>query len=146
MPVFIYIGGGILFFFILIVIVKILAKKRTAQVLKKFKDKNIVRISSSANFFGLQSKGSGQVRGNGILVLTKNKIYFEMWLPKKVIDIPISKIVKVDTVKSHLKKTKFKPLLKITFTHEDGNKDSAAWLVNNTQEWRDGIKKLAGKL
>ncbi|MGM0440915.1 MAG: hypothetical protein ACQEQC_00620 [Elusimicrobiota bacterium] len=123
-----------------------MAKKRTAQVLKKFKDKNIVGISSSANFFGLKSRGAGQVRGNGILILTKNKIYFEMWMPKKVIDIPISRIVQVDTVRSHLKKTKFKPLLKITFTDADGMRDSAAWLVNNTQEWLDGIKKLSGKL
>jgi hypothetical protein len=121
-----------------------LFKKRIQEIMDKFNEKEILGAFGSANFFGLESKGVRQVRGNGVLVLTREKLYYEMWVkPKTIIEIPIQSITGIDTVKSHLYKTKSKKLLKVIFTNDQGESDSVAWLVRNLDEWRDSLEKLA---
>ena len=56
---------------------------RINEVMEKFKDETVLGAFGSANFFGQESLGLGQVRGNGVLVLTEKELYFEMWSPKK---------------------------------------------------------------
>ncbi len=65
-----------------------------------------------------------------------------MWVPKRELHIPISCISEVETPKSHLKKTKFIPLLKVKFKNDSGQADSAAWLVKNLSRWKEAIEKL----
>lgn len=91
---------------------------RAKEVLDKFKDKKLLGVSSNANFFGQESKGLAQIRGNGVLLLTENELYFEMWVPKRELNIPLAHILKVETAKSHLKKTKLTPLLKVIFKND----------------------------
>ena len=120
-----------------------LFKNRIKEILAKFQESEIVKVSESANYFGLESKGVKQIRGNGVLILTKKKLYFEMWVrPKTVIEIPINSIQKIESVKSHLKKSRFKKLLKVIFTNERGNVDSVAWLVRDLDEWIRFLEKL----
>ncbi len=101
-------------------------RRQAEEVLNRFQDRKIYRSSSGANFFGLESLGQRQFRGNGILVLTEKELYFEMLLPKKEINIPLRNIVKIETPKSHLHKTKFKPLLKVIFKNDIGEIGSVA--------------------
>ena len=122
-----------------------LFKKRQEEILKKFEGQKVLGAFGSANFFGLESKGVKQIRGNGFLVLTENKLYFEMWVkPRTIIEIPIKSIKKIETVKSHLYKSRFNPLLKVIFTNDIGEIDSVAWMVgkNRLEEWRDALEKL----
>ncbi len=127
------------------VILKKLETERVKEVLNKFKEKKIIAISSNANFFGLQSLGLIQVRGNGVLILTNEELYYEMWATKKEISIPVFSIIKIETPMFHLAKTKAMPLLKITFQNKKGELDSIAWLVNNLEEWKNKIEELKGK-
>lgn len=110
-------------------------KKRIKEILAKFEGQEIRKKAHSANFFGQESKGRGQWRGNGVLILTTEELFFEMWLPKRILRIPLSSIQKIETVKAHLGKTRFKPLLKVVFTNEAGEQDSGAWLVRDLQDW-----------
>ncbi|TFF93502.1 MAG: hypothetical protein EU544_05790 [Promethearchaeota archaeon] len=120
-----------------------LFKKRRKEILEKFNEAEIVQVTENANFFGVESKGGKQVRGNGVLTLTKGELYFEMWVPKKILSVPLNSIKKVTTTRHHLKKVKFVDLLKIEFVNEEGNDDSVAWWVKEVQEW---ITKLEGLL
>ena len=72
-----------------------------------------------ANYFGQESLGTWKVRGNGVLLLTKSQLYFEMWKPKKQISISVNKISHIENSKSHLHRTVFRPLLKVIFTNEN---------------------------
>lgn len=118
-------------------------KKRIKEILAKFQENEIVKVSESANYFGLESKGVKQIRGNGVLILTKEKLYFEMWVrPKTIIEIPNNSIQKIESVKSHLKKSRFQKLLKVIFTTERGNVDSVAWLVRDLDEWMRFLEKM----
>ncbi|MFC1646433.1 hypothetical protein ACFL2Y_04575 [Candidatus Omnitrophota bacterium] len=116
--------------------------KRAEEVLDKYKDKKILRVSSNANYFGQESKGVTQIRGNGVLLLTQEELCFEMWAPKRELRIPVSSISGVESTQSHLSKSILTPLLKVVFKNESGQTDSAAWLVNNLDNWKESIEKL----
>lgn len=92
-----------------------------------------------ANFFGQESLGMAQVRGNGILCITQDKIYFRMLMPSRVFRFPTNGIENIETVKSFLGKTKFVPLMKVTFTNEQGESDSAAFLVRNMSAAQEAL-------
>ncbi|MCM8814327.1 MAG: hypothetical protein NC924_10435 [Candidatus Omnitrophica bacterium] len=122
----------------------VLRKKRGGTILAQFADKTVVRSCSSANFFGQQSRGCMQVRGNGELVLTADELFYEMWIPKKQLRIPRSSITNVSKVYAHLMKSCGFPLLKVEFTNADGQADAAAWLVRDLPAWMDDLKPAAG--
>ncbi|MHA1121367.1 MAG: hypothetical protein ACTSPC_00965 [Candidatus Heimdallarchaeota archaeon] len=112
---------------------------RSKSILKKFGDKDIIRVFVGANFFGQESLKLRQVRGNGVLVLTSKELYFEMWIPKRVFRIPLYSIIDFEETKWHLRKTKNRPLLKIIFTNQKGETDSAAWIVRDLDLWVNDI-------
>jgi hypothetical protein len=97
-----------------------------------------------ANFFGLRSAGMKQVRGNGILLLTADRLYFRMLLPRRELTIPLGSVTSAGTVGSFLGRTRGRDLLEVIFTDSGGSEDSAAWLVGDLQEWVQSIKRSAG--
>ena len=120
----------------------LIIKNRTNAALNLVKRHKIFLTDKYANFFGQNSKGMGQNRGNGILIFTDKGIFFEMWFPKKSMHIPLASIIKADKVTTFLGKTKSKPLLKIQFYNDKGMMDSAAWLVKDPDKWVFRINKV----
>ncbi|NHJ38853.1 MAG: hypothetical protein FK731_02390 [Asgard group archaeon] len=117
--------------------------KRSKKILEKFKNQEIIRFFAGANFFGQESSGVWQIRGNGVLILTKEELYFELWMPRnRICRIPIRNIVKVETTKWHIRKTKNRLLLKVVFINNKNKTDSAAWLVRDLELWIDIIEKI----
>ena len=122
--------------------VKKLFQKRISEILDKFKDKDIIISQSNANFFGQQSRKSTQIRGNGVLILTAEDLYFEMWRPKRILQIPISSVLKIEITKSFLHKSVFRKLLKVVFTNQEGGEDAAAWWVTSLDKWIEELEKV----
>ena len=122
--------------------VKKLFQKRISEILDKFKDKLIILSSNNSNFFGQQSRKYTQVRGNGVLILTAEDLYFEMWRPKKILQIPISSVLKIEITKSFLHKSVFRKLLKVGFTNKEGEEDAAAWWVTSLVKWIEELEKV----
>ena len=83
----------------------------------------------NASFFGQESLGVTQGRGNGTLVITDLELVFIRWWPRKEFVIPLKAITGLDTPSSFLGKTRFTPLLKVSFTNDSGLPDSMAWHV-----------------
>jgi hypothetical protein len=98
-------------------------------------------MKGNANFFGTESRGVMQIRGNGILLLTDTDLVFGMFRPSREFLIPLANIVKIELVDSHLTKTVFQPLLKVYFTNDEGDADSVAWWVANPTEWKNLLEK-----
>lgn len=121
--------------------VKKLFQKRIDEIMDKFQGKDIIISLNSANFFGQQSR-TLQMRGNGVLVLTQKELYFEMWHPKKVLQISTSTISNVEITKSFLHKSVFRKLLKVIFQNENGEEDAAAWWVTSLDKWIDKLEKI----
>jgi hypothetical protein len=88
-----------------------------------------------ANSLGVESAGPWQVRGNGSLVLTEDELLFAQWVPKRLLRIPRHSIVEASKANSHLGKWIGRPLLKITWTRDDGEEDSIALWVKDLDRW-----------
>jgi len=123
-------------------LVKKLFQKRISEIMDEFKDKNIILSTNDANFFGQQSRKSTQVRGNGVLILTAEELYFEMWRPKKILQIPINSVLKIEITKSFMHKSVFRKLLKVVFTNQEGEEDAAAWWVTSLEKWIEELESV----
>jgi hypothetical protein len=117
-------------------------KKRIQEIEERFQGNDIIISSDQANFFGQLSKGHRQIRGMGVLILLKEKLYFEMWQPKKNLEIKTSDIKSIENPQSFLSKSKFRDLLRINFINEIKENDAAAWLISDLDSWNQEIKKL----
>lgn len=116
--------------------------QRTEAVRERFPTANL--IISNASFYGQESKGVAQMRGNGILVLTGSELYFEMLVPQREFRIPLASIQALETPSSYLGKTNFRPLLKVVFRNESGQTDSMGWLVPDVQGLKAAIESARG--
>lgn len=117
-------------------------KKRIKELHDKYKDKDLLIFDNRSNFFGQESLGLGKIRGNGVLLLTKEELYFGMWKPKKEVIIPVKSIIEISNPKSHMHRSIFKPLLKVIFKNETGETDSVAWFVRYLDQWNNIINDL----
>ena len=120
--------------------------KRKKVIFEKMKDKNIIIGPVSANRFGQESKGRGQVRGLGLLYLTEKEIYFGMYVPKKDFHILLDLVHAISTPKWHLDKTKSRRLLKVEFINNEGEVDSIAWQVKELDLWVSTIENQMKKI
>lgn len=101
-------------------------------------------VVPDAVFFGQQSKGSMQLRGNGTLLLTDRELYFRKWLPVTEYAIPLSQIESIETPKIYLGKTYGRPLLKINYRGADGQPDSMGWYVSDIESVRRQLDAVRG--
>ena len=116
-------------------------KRRLAmEVEKQFAREDMVLGALDANLIGQKSRGIGQVRGNGALVLTQDELWFLMAVPRREIVIPVSTIKNVGTVSSYMGKAVFRPLLLVEF-ESSGGEDSIAVFVRDLEAWQEAIGK-----
>lgn len=122
--------------------IKKLFRKRIHEIMARFDNSDIILTSKTANFFGQRSKGIRQIRGNGVLILMNSLLFFEMWHPKKTLEIPLNLIRQIEVTKSFLGKSRFRDLLKMTFINLEGERDEAAWLVDDLENWVTTFRSL----
>ena len=84
---------------------------------------------------GLQSRGKGQVRGNGWLVLTDDELRFKQWVPAREDRIPLSAVTAVETPRVWLGKTVGRKLLCVRWRTPEGTDDAMAWEVRDLDAW-----------
>jgi hypothetical protein len=92
-------------------------------------------VDRTASFFGQQSRGATQMRGNGTLILTDSDLIFEMWVPNREFRIPLRSIQSLENPASFLGKSRFAPLLKVVYTNDQGTTDAMAWQVSDLSGW-----------
>jgi len=142
--VLVIVGGVLaavgLMIFLLMRKLRTLADAAEAELRADLEAADVLLSERSANSFGVQSQGVTQVRGNGVLLLTPRELRFRMWAPARRQDIPLNRIVGTEVARSHLGKTKGRPLLKVRFTNGQGADDSVAFLVGRgPKAWIEAI-------
>lgn len=110
-----------------------------AEVAARLGAEGIVIADESANFFGVESRGAAQLRGNGHLAASPDRILFVMWLPRRELTIPRDRITAVERTRSHLGKSVGRELLRVRFTNDEGRPDSVAWLVRDLAAWESAL-------
>lgn len=135
---FAVIGGGIFIW------LKILFKTRREEVEALFVGKEILMQHNFAHFYGLESIGHVQNRGNGVLVLTKDQLYFLKAMPRRELVIPVNAITAVKNPRSHLGKSNMVKLLRVEFNNDKGEMDAVAWMVGkDVDAWTSAVEKAA---
>lgn len=99
-----------------------------------------VLVDESANFFGIESRGKAQMRGNGHLAASADEIVFVMWLPRRELTIPRERVTAVERTRSHLGKSVGRELLRVRFANDAGEPDSVAWLVRDLGAWEAALR------
>jgi hypothetical protein len=108
---------------------------------RRYSADQILLREDKANCFGRQRDGVAQIRGNGVLVLATNELFFVRALPKAEFSVPLETIGKMEITKSHLGKAVPYDLLKVYFEAEEGE-DSVAWWVEEPAAWIQRIEAL----
>lgn len=114
------------------------AKSQRQAIRERFPNARYTVVGAS--FFGQESKTAAQLRGNGSFVILAEELYFQLWLPKQEFRIPLDSITAIETVSSHLGKTRFRPLLKVIFDNGTAS-DSIAWDLPNMEEAKVQLEK-----
>ena len=91
--------------------------------------------SENVQGLGLESRGKGQVRGNGWLVLTADELRFRQWVPDRETRIPRSAITAVETDRWWLGKSVGRKLLVVRWRTPEGGEDAMAWNVRDLDDW-----------
>ena len=139
--------GTIAFFAALFVLIGVASRVTLNAIKGPLKERVAARIPTGdvvmeelgANNIGITSKGRGQMRGNGALVLTKRAVHFFQLIPASELEIPLEKIRSIDLVRSHLGKSVGYKLLKLEYETAAGP-DSVAWFVPDVEAWKRGIE------
>ncbi|MBN1139588.1 MAG: hypothetical protein JXM73_23630 [Anaerolineae bacterium] len=113
------------------------------RVRERFGAEPILRVDPVVNFFGLESGGVVQVRGNGVLALSRDGLWFSRYAPRMDITIRRQDILAVSLVSSHLGKTVARPLFHVRFASQ-GREDAAAWFVDDPAAWKELLSNKEG--
>lgn len=127
---------ALLLFFVIIfgaaqLFIRTLASRNLTAALERFPQAHT--LGRDALMFGQESKGVTQFRGNGTLLLTERELYFRKWITNIEHIIPLGSIISIERPRVFLGKTYGKPLLKINYQRDDGQRDSIAWYVRDLE-------------
>jgi len=80
-----------------------------------------------------------QARGNGVLVLSDEELYFLQALPRREFIIPLDSITEVSNPRSHLGKSNMCKILRVNFTAKR-KEDAIAWNVDDVEAWTNAVE------
>jgi hypothetical protein len=115
------------------------ARKKEASARERYPTAQ--QIDRAASFFGQESRGAKQLRGNGTLILTDSDLIFEMWVPNREFRIPLQTIQSLENPTAFLGKSRFAPLLKVVYSNAQGTPDAMAWQVPDLDGWMRAINE-----
>ena len=110
------------------------------EMRRRFSDHDLLACDPWVNFVGLKSRGVAQIRGNGILALTRYTLWFLMAVPRKEIRINLNEITGVSLTRSHCGKARLARMLKVEIRTLKGT-DAGAWLVKQPEQWVELIEQ-----
>ncbi|MFC8044673.1 hypothetical protein [Nocardia sp. NPDC057353] len=120
----------------------VLVTKRVQQssanaVAAAFAPGEVLRSDPMANFFGWESRGGRQIRGNGALVLTAQRLWFRRAGAAEPLEIPLAAVTGIEIVRSHNGKSVRRDLLRVAVAG-----DSVAWWVREPKDWESHLRSL----
>lgn len=121
---------------------RVLAARLEPRIAAAIPPERIVPTDLGAVSFGLRSRDVAQGRDNGALVLTPDELWFSRAVPRRDLRIALDTVTEVTTVRSHLGKTYFRDLLKVSF-RAGGTDDAIVWSVSDPAAWQAKLADLS---
>ncbi len=128
--------------FLLGIIFRSVRQKCAKVVRARYGGKPLRRMDLHVNYLGVRSGGLGQIRGNGVLVLTEDELWFYRAAPAREYPVPLDAIRGINMPKSFLGKSIFRPLLCVEYDTGDGATDEIGFIVRDPAAWRAAIEEV----
>ena len=136
----------VVFFAVLLLLTRRALARKEELAARALAPEPVIYSTCKANFFGLKSKGMGQLRGNGVLALTGSQLAFFMLKPSRTFKVPLAAVRHIEDPRSWLGKTVAQRLLAVYFLDDDGTEDAVAFWVPDVEEWTARITEVAPAL
>ena len=136
---------AVVFVVVFVIILRSMRKlgaDRTQEGMSRFTTVDIIRHSPNAVFLGQERLGPVPGYGSGVLVLTHNELYFEMWAPRCAFCISLASVSLAEETETFLGKKTRGPVLHVRFTNEEGAPDAIAWQVEEAGGWVADLEQL----
>jgi hypothetical protein len=131
---------GLILFLVLRTVFQRVERKLKRMVHDRFAREDMVQ-ASGVNLMGQRSRQAGGIKGRGVLVLTRDRLWFALAVPERELTIPIEAILSVSLPKSFMGRSIFRELLCVRFSGPEGD-DEIAWAVREAQKWRQAIELI----
>lgn len=132
--------GGAVIALVVIVWFFVFLKRRQDQVEADFQtryaDKHILMLDKHAVFKAQESRGYSQTQGQGYLILTNDKLTFEMMMLERSVSVPVTSITGVERTRRLKGVGTLWDMIKIDFTDESGQHDAIALHVKEMDAWQ----------
>lgn len=126
-----------------LLLVRRMLARRVDEARATLSGETVLAITGRANFLGVKSKGLAQVRGNGVLALTGDRLVFFMLAPRKTYEVPLRMVSGIEHPRWFNGKSVFYKLLVVLFTAEDGMQDAIGFYVPDPLRWGAMISRVA---
>lgn len=143
LTVFVVVGVlvvNVLLWLFLMTRLKKLVNTRLAELRKRYPDRDVLLIAPTSNLIGRESPSGKMLRGNGTALLTRDKLVFELWLPKTELLIPRNRIKAVSEVKAFAGKSIMRPLLRVDYRNEQGEDEALALYLPDHGAWKTKLE------
>jgi hypothetical protein len=127
---------------VIALVVRRAAAGARARIDAALADLEVLR-KEKVNFYGVASKGAGQVRGLGTLVLTPDALVFLQLVPAVEVRVPRAAITHLEVARSFLGKAQGRDLLVVEWTTDDDppGHDRVAFDVPELDAWRAALSE-----
>ncbi len=129
---------GLLLWLVLRTIFRRVDNKLKRMVKNRFSRQDMVQ-ASGVNLMGQRSRPGGGIKGRGVLVLTRDRLWFALAVPERELTISMAEILSVSLPKSFMGRSIFRELLCVRFSGPEGE-DEIAWAVREPEKWRQAIE------
>jgi hypothetical protein len=127
-------------FLLLALVFRLVRRSLRHDLEQRLAPKDVLTADLFSNFFGQKSRGLAQIRGNGGLVLLRDRLYFLLAVPRRELVIPLENITDVSLPMSFLGKSVLRPLLRVDFSTAVGA-DAAAWALRDPGQWKTALEQ-----
>jgi hypothetical protein len=115
------------------------------QVKRQFRNVEFIASSDRVEFRGLDRSWDGQWRGEGVLLLTDDCLYFRLTDRNLDLSVPVSRIEQVETAAAEEKSSLRRGQIRVAYRAFDDQLRTATWNLKDPKKWRDLIMTAAGR-
>jgi len=112
------------------------------RVRQQFNGIPVRALAADAYFYGMERNWDSQWRGNGVLLLTEEILYFRLWARNLDLTIPLNRVESVALSDSKgpgfLRRKRFR----VVYQGVDDHLRAATWLARKPQDWVGLIREI----
>lgn len=111
------------------------------KVRQQFNGIPVRALAANAYFYGMERNWDSRWRGNGVLLLTEEMLYFRLWARNLDLSIPIERVKEVEL--SYGKGLGFlrRKRVKVVYQGMDDHLRAASWTAHKPQNWVSMIQE-----